>query len=578
MKQSITKFILMAFMLLVSVTASAYVEIDGIFYNLSGGYATVTYDTYGHSSYAGDIVIPPSVTYNGREYIVNEIHSFAFEQSTELTSVVIPNTVRSIGEYAFQGCTNLTSFNIPEQVTVINDWCFGDCNSLDSVVIPEGITEIGACAFHGCANLTSITFPESITKIGGLAFDETPWFDNLPDGLVYIGKIAYKYHGRIPNNCEIDIREGTVCISSSCFWEWSTTGLTSITIPNSVRSIGFGAFYNCGRLTSIDLPEGLEEIESSAFAHCSSLTSVVIPASVTSFGARAFDWCDALESLSVAPGNTIYDSRDNCNAIIRTSDNVLLEGCKTTVIPEGIKAIGRSALSDIDLLEVTLPSSLKTIYDYAFQLCSKLTHLELPDSLTSIGEYAFRWCSGLTTVSIGSSVQWIGNEAFAENRNMTDVYCYATRIPNANTKAFKNSKVNENTVLHVPYELLEQYRNTAPWSEFKEIVPLALPKCEAPTITLLPNGKVSVQSATEGATCVTNITACNEEPITDSVISLSKSLVLYTVTSYATAEGYEDSDAVTATFRWEGTDSDITGDGITDVDDVIRLINMILTQ
>ena len=571
---------MMAFMLLVSVTASAYdVEIDGIFYNLSGGRAIVTYDTYGHSSYSGDIVIPSSVTYNGREYIVNEIHSFAFELS-ELTSIVIPNTVTSIGEYAFQGCSNLTSFNIPEQVTEISKWCFGDCISLDSIVIPEGVTEIGSCAFHGCSNLTSISFPESITKVGGLAFDETPWFDNQPDGLVYIGKVAYKYHGYIPNNCEIVIREGTVCISGECFWEWSTTGLTSVTIPSSVRSIGFGAFYNCGRLTSINLPEGLKEIENTAFASCSSLTSVVIPASVTSFGARAFEWCYALGSISVEPGNTVYDSRNNCNAIIRTSDNVLLEGCHTTVIPEGIKSIGRSALSSTNLLEAPMPISLKTIDEYAFQSCTKLTSLELPDSLTSIASYAFRYCSGLTTVSIGSSVRWIGTEAFAQNPNMTDVYCYATQMPSASTSAFKNSKVNENTVLHVPYELLEQYRTTAPWSEFKEIVPLALPKCAAPTITLLPNGKVSVHSATEGATCVTNITACNEEPITDSEISLSKSLVLYTVTSYATAEGYEDSDVVTATFRLDGlvSDGDINGDGIMDVDDVITLISRILAK
>lgn len=411
-----------------------------------------------------------------------------------------------------------------------------------------------------------------------MAFDETPWFDNLPDGLVYIGKVAYKYHGRIPNNCEIVIREGTVCISGECFWEWNTTGLTSVTIPSSVRSIGFGAFYDCGNLTSIDLPEGLVEIESSAFAHCYCLTSVVIPASVTSFSARVFDCCYALGSLSVAPGNTVYDSRNNCNAIIRTSDNVLIEGCYNTVIPEGIKAIGRSAFTNTYLLEVPMPVSVKTIDEYAFQSCTKLTSLELTDSLTSISSYAFRYCTALTTVSIGSSVRWIGTEAFAQNPHMTDVYCYATQVPSTITTAFKNSYVNENTVLHVPYESLELYRTTAPWSEFKEIVPLALPKCAAPTITQLPNGKVRVESATEGATCVTNITACNEEPITGSVINLNQSLVLYTVSSYATAEGYEDSDVVTATFRWEGTDSDINGDGVTDIDDVIMLINTLLAQ
>lgn len=225
-----------------------------------------------------------------------------------------------------------------------------------------------------------------------------------------------------------------------------------------------------------------------------------------------------------------------------------------------------------------MPISLRSIIEYGFQDCRQLTSVVLPDSLGWVGNYAFRWCTGLTTLTLGSSVASIGTEAFAGCYNLTDVYSYATSVPLASTTAFKNAKVDENTVLHVPYELLEQYRTTAPWREFKEIVPLTLPKCDAPTITLLPNGRVRVESSTPGATCVTSVTACSEEPIVGAEFSLNKSLVLYTVTSHATAEGYEDSDAVTATFRWDSDDSDINGDGVVDVVDVTALINMILTQ
>lgn len=564
-------------MLLMAFPVHAYqAEIDGIYYDFSSGNARVTYREVNVASYSGDVVIPSTVTYEGVEYTVREIRDFAFSFCTELTSVYIPNTVRTIGEYAFRGCTSLTSFNFPDDIHTISPWCFAECTSLDSVVIPDHITEIQVGAFLDCTNLASVTIPDGVTKIGAAAFKGTQWFESQPDGLVYIGPVAYKYKGYIPNNCEIVLRDGTVSISGECFWEWDKTGLTAITIPSTVRSIGFGAFYNCGRLTSVTLPEGLEEIEDIAFAHCSGLTSAVIPASVTSLGERVFSECYELGAIRVEPGNTVYDSRNDCNAIILTSNNVLIEGCYNTVIPEGVRSIGRLALSDTRLAEAPMPISLRSISDYGFQECRQLTSVVLPDSLSWVGSYAFRWCTGLTTLSLGSSVSSIGTEAFAYCAQLTDVYSYATRVPSASTTAFKNSKVDENTVLHVPYELLEQYRTTAPWSSFKEIVPLTLPRCEAPTITLLQGGRVAVESATPGAVCVTSVTACSEEPLVGPVVSLNGALVLYTVTSYATAEGYDDSEVTTATFRWDEPDRDVNGDGVVDIDDVTALINAVL--
>ncbi|MBR5060627.1 MAG: hypothetical protein IKX24_00620, partial [Prevotella sp.] len=134
--------------------------------------------------------------------------------------------------------------------------------------------------------------------------------------------------------------------------------------------------------------------------------------------------------------------------------------------------------------------------------------------------------------------------------------------------------------LHVPASSVEIYKSTSPWNKlFKEIIAIVeTEKCAIPTITLLANGKIKVESATEGATCVTNITASNAEPISDGEISLNTPLTVYSVTSYATAEGYEDSEVATATFRYEKAEGDVNGDGVVNISDVIQLVNMILAQ
>ena len=301
--------------------------------------------------YSGSITIPSSITYQSTSYSVTSINNDVFRNCADLTSITIPNSVTSIGYQAFANCSKLTSITIPNSVTSIGFGAFTNCSKLTSLIvesgntkydsrdncnaiietasnkliagckntiIPNSVTSIGERAFAGCSGLTSITIPNSVTSIGEYAF-------------------------------------------SGC------SGLTSVTIPNSVTSIVNYAFQGWSGLTSITIPNNVTSIGNYAFSGCSGLTSVTIPNSVTSIGSSAFGGCSGLTSIVVESGNTKYDSRNNCNAIIETASNTLLWGCKNTVIPNSVTSIGSSAFYD----------------------CSGLTSVTIPNSVTSIGNSAF---------------------------------------------------------------------------------------------------------------------------------------------------------------------------------------------
>ena len=288
-----------------------------------------------------------------------------------------------------------------------------------------------------------------------------------------------------------------------------TSGTTeysgSITIPAtvtyegmiySVTSIEDGAFFGCSSLTAVTIPENVTSIGDNAFRGCSSLTSITIPKSVSSIGFGVSAGCTSLNTIIVAEGNTIFDSRGGCNAIIETNSNTLIAGCATTIIPESVTSIGSHAFSGhTSLTSITIPKSVTSIGWYAFCGCSSLSSITIPESVTSIGMEAFEECSSLTSITIPEGVTniemgaffhcsslttivlpstliFIDQLAFAGCPEQIDVYCYAEIVPTACLDVFPDLYSYKST-LHVPTSALESYKTTEPWCYFGTIVPLA---------------------------------------------------------------------------------------------------------
>jgi len=296
---------------------------------------------------------------------------YTFVLSGEL---VVDEQIEHINSNAFKD-SNLTRIILHEGIKNIEESAFKNCNSLTDLVIPDSVTSIGETAFYGCSSLSKIVIPNSVTSIGQRAFEDC----------CYLGII--------------EIENGITCIGEGVFWGCYAR---NIIMPNSVTSIGSNAFKECSNLTSILIPNSVISIGAYAFDGCSSLASITIPASVTTIsGGALFYGCSSLESIIVDEKNSVYDSRDNCNAIIETSTNKLLNGIKNTTIPNTIKSIGDSAFRGCKTLtSIAIPNGIESIGMMAFDGCC-LDSVTIPESVTAIESFAFD--STIKTIIIESS-------------------------------------------------------------------------------------------------------------------------------------------------------------------------------
>ena len=420
-------------------------EVEGVFYKkISDNAVAVTYKGYSHDSYsneyAGDVVIPSSVNYNGTTYSVTSIGDDAFNRCSSLTSIKIPNSVTSIGQGAFVYCSSLTSVEIGNSVTSIGDYAFYYCSSLTSVIIGNSVTSIGVYAFVYCSSLTSIQIPNSVTSIGDYAFSNCSSLTSIqiPNSVTSIGEGAFYYCKSLTS---VEIGNSVTSIGDYAFSNCSS--LTSVIIGNSVTSIGYGAFVYCSSLTSIQIPNSVTSIGEWALGYCSSLTSIEIGNSVTSIGNNAFAYCESLTNIVVDYDNAVYESRNGCNAIIETASNTLIAGCKNTIIPNGVTSIG----------------------DIAFNGCSSLTSIQIPNSVTSIGDYAFSNCSSLTGIEIPNSVTSIGDRAFYGCSSLTKITCLATNPPTIKSYTFSKYSAE----LYVPAGCKSAYQSANHWKKFYNI-------------------------------------------------------------------------------------------------------------
>jgi len=311
-------------------------------------------------------------------------------------------------------------------------------DSIKSVVIENGVTSIGSWAFTYSEGLTSVTIPDSVTNIGEFAFSDTAWFNNQPDGLVYAGKVAYKYKGKMPDNTSIFLKEGTNGITGHAFSYCSAlasitipdsvtsigesafsgcTGLTNISLPNSVTSIGDYVFYGCTGLTSVTIPGNVTSISNQAFRNCTGLTSFIIPDGITSIGSSAFDGCTGLKSISIPDSvtNIGWGAFEECTGLTKVNISDIAAWCNISYDNNYANPLSYAHnlyLNNELVTDLKIPDNVVDIGNYAFSECTSITNIEISDNVEFISDYAFIGCTGLTSVTIPDSVVFIGIRAF----------------------------------------------------------------------------------------------------------------------------------------------------------------------
>ena len=518
-----TKYLFLVFLIqFISIPLKAYI-IDGIGYEIDeyDNTAYVTYnntyvdendDLHADPTYSGIIVIKSEITYWDKQtYPVTSIGWDAFIGSG-ITSVTIPNSINYIYPRAFEDCNNLTSVIVKNETPIsISSHTFPNRANItlyvpaDSKAAYESANYwkefkeiVGFITFED-SNVEAIclanwdtngdgilTFSEAaaVTTIGNVfenntsitSFDELQYFTSVTS-------LANSAFAGCSALTSIVLPNGLTSIGNEAFD--SCSELASIIIPDGVTAINYATFWHCYKLATVNIPNGVTTIGNWAFYRCS-ISSLTIPESVTSISNSAFAGCSSLTSIEVEGGNTIYDSRNDCNAIIETATNTLLAGCANTTIPESVTSIGDNAFYERSTItSITIPDAITSIGERAFIGCSNLTSIIIPEGVTSLGYASFNECSSLTTVIIPGNVTSIGERAFSACNSLASVivnietpltideYCFST------VSGYSYGKTN--ATLYVHKGCKSAYEAALYWQDFKEII-------EIPTVNVGSTG------------------------------------------------------------------------------------------
>ena len=446
-----------------------------------------------------DIVIPDSVVEIGKsafedcQYLTSitlsqnlmRICEYAFKYCIRLPFITLPNNVKKIGDGAFINCWEMTAITIPRSVKSVGSNLFGGSRKLCSIVvdsnnryydsrnncnaiietttatlvaicsttqIPDSVKVIGDCGFSWFLDSTSFVIPDNIIEIGDSAFESCEKLSSVvfPDSLKHIGRNAFK-------SCGV---------------------LSSVSLPESIISIGEEAFCFCRNLKRVNLPKGLEKIGDGAFSH-SGLVEVKIPKNVKEIGVNPFGGCSNLTSIMVDHENKVFDSRNNCQAIIETESNNLISACSKTLIPNGVRIIGKGAFDGSNITAINIPDSVIEIGNYAFSDCYKLTSIVIPESVTKIGSDLFGWgtSQNMISITLPKNVMYFGTKEYFEGSNSSGLTF--KDIMEIIGGAFYVGNIE---TIYIPKGAKEKYKNVFPY-DIDKLVELDSPDITSTEVT-----------------------------------------------------------------------------------------------
>ena len=434
---------------------------------------------------------------------------------SNITTIIIGDSVMSIGNYAFYNCSSLTSITISNSVTNIGHFAFGDCSGLNSITIPNNVTTIGGSAFNSCSGLTSFTISNSVTNIANFTFQDCSALTSItiPNNVKSIGLYAFANCSNLTTvNFNADscysINDANSLLNC---WQ-GCSSLTTINIGNNVKWIPDFAFKNCSSLTSITIPESVTIIGRLPFLNCTSLDTANFNAincisyssifatstlKVLNIGNHvkkipndAFSSCGNLTTVNFNADscismnsnfNTINNYWRGCDSLTtinigdnvkRIPDNAFPDCSKVTsiIIPNSVTNIGRNAFNGCsNITSITIPNGITSIGVSAFSNCSNLTTVNFnADSCISIEYSGLEHCSLLTTINIGNNVKWLPNNAFYNLNKLTSITVNATVPPKLRPQTFYN--VSDSIPIYIPCFSYDNYSNDSLWSKFTNFV------------------------------------------------------------------------------------------------------------